>query len=38
MKRISNWKAIVLTAVVPLIIALQPTVTYACEVTGHCGG
>jgi hypothetical protein len=38
MKRISNWKTIVFAAIVPLLIAFQPTVTFACESLGHCGG
>lgn len=39
MKRINNWKTIVLAAVVPLLITWQPVITYACSGTsGHCGG
>ena len=39
MKRIKNWKTIAFAAVVPLLIALQPAITYACDTaTSHCGG
>lgn len=39
MKRINNWKTIIFATILPLLIALQPTITYACEASaGHCGG
>ena len=39
MKRINYWKAIVFAAIVPLLITLQPAVTYACNVgAGTHGG
>lgn len=39
MKRIiSNWKTIVFATVTPLLIALQPAITYACATGSHCGG
>jgi hypothetical protein len=38
MKRINNWKTIAFATIVPLLIALQPTITYACTTTSHCGG
>ena len=39
MKRIKNWKTIAFAAIIPLLIASQPAITYACEAAGgHCGG
>lgn len=39
MERIRRWKLIVLAAVVPTVIALQPIITFASDCTGsHCGG
>jgi hypothetical protein len=38
MKRINNWKTIAFVSIVPLLIALQPAITYACEAGSHCGG
>jgi len=39
MKQFKNWKAIVFASLVPLLIALQPAVTYACSVgAGTHGG
>jgi hypothetical protein len=37
MKRINNWKTIVFAVIVPLLITLQPAITYACS-GSHCGG
>ncbi len=37
MKQFKNWKAIVVASIVPLLIALQPAVTYACSVGTHTG-
>ena len=38
MKRIKSLKSIVFVTLVPLLIALQPAITYACEANSHCGG
>ena len=38
MTRIKNLKSVVFVAVVTLLIAIQPTVTFACNAAGHCGG
>jgi hypothetical protein len=39
MKQFKNWKAIVVASIVPLLIALQPAITYACNVgSGAHGG
>lgn len=39
MKRINRWKALALATIIPLLITLQPVITYACEGSGsHCGG
>ncbi len=32
MKLFKHWKAIALTALLPLLVALQPAVTYACTI------
>ncbi len=37
MKRINNWKTIALATVLPLLIALQPAITYACDAGSHTG-
>ncbi len=37
MKRINNWKTIVFAAIVPLLIALQPAITFACDAGSHTG-
>jgi len=37
MKRIRNWKTIVFAAIVPLLIALQPAITFACDAGSHTG-
>ncbi len=39
MKRIKKLKSIVFVTILPLLIALQPAITYACDAaSGHCGG
>ena len=40
MKQFKHWKSILLAALLPLLVALQPAITYACSagVGGHCGG
>lgn len=38
MKQFKNWKSLVFAGILPLLIALQPAVTYACDVGSHCGG
>ncbi|MCA9931656.1 MAG: hypothetical protein KC419_24405, partial [Anaerolineales bacterium] len=38
MKRINNWKTIAFAAIVPLLIAWQPAITYACTTCGSHGG
>ena len=43
MTRITNLKArtfVAFVTIASLLIALQPTITYACSVgsSGHCGG
>ena len=39
MKRIKNWKTIAFAAILPLLIASQPAITFACDAANtHCGG
>ncbi len=38
MNRIKNWKTLAFASIVPLLLALQPAITYACDAAGHCGG
>ena len=37
MKLFKYWKSVALIAVLPLLIALQPAATYACNIGGHTG-
>lgn len=38
MKQLKQWKAIALTALLPLLIAAQPTLAAVCDVAGsHTG-
>ncbi len=39
MNWIKRWKAVALIIFVPLLVSLQPVISYACQTTGsHCGG
>lgn len=38
MELIRRWKLIVLAAIVPALIALQPVITHACSGAGSHGG
>ncbi len=38
MKRFKNWKLVALASILPLLAALQPTLTYACSAAGSHGG
>lgn len=38
MKRFNNWKSIALATFLPLLIAAQPAITYACNVGGQHTG
>ena len=38
MNRIKNLKTLAFATIIPLLIALQPTITYACSAGSHCGG
>jgi hypothetical protein len=39
MKQLKNWKSVVVAIALPLLVALQPAVTYACNVgSGSHGG
>jgi len=37
MKLFKHWKALALTALLPLLIALQPVAAYACGSGTHTG-
>ncbi len=37
MKQFKSWKTAALAALLPLLIALQPAITYACGAGGHTG-
>jgi hypothetical protein len=37
MKRFKNWKSIALATLLPLFVAMQPAISYACEVGTHSG-
>lgn len=39
MKKINNWKTLAFATIVPLLLAANPIVTFACDATvSHCGG
>ncbi len=38
MKRFKNWKTVALASLLPLLVALQPTLIYACEAATSHGG
>ena len=38
MKRIRNWKTLAFVTILPLLITLQPAITYACSGAGTHGG
>ena len=37
MNRIRNWKTLAFVTILPLLITLQPAITYACSAGTHTG-
>ena len=37
MKQLKNWKSIALATILPVIVAAQPAITYACSNGVHGG-